>query len=88
MNYKVEYTRSAIKQLKRMDRQTVALIISYIERHLLGCENPRLIGKPLHGNLRDKWRYRVGNYRILARINDDQVVIVVVEIGHRKDIYR
>ena len=51
------------------------------------CENLRLYGKALHGEHSDKWRYRVGDYRILAKIEDGLLLIIVVEVGHRKDIY-
>ena len=88
MKYRVEYTNAAVKQFKKMDRQIAALILSYIEKNLVDCENPRMHGKALQGNLSDKWRYRVGDYRILAKIEDDTVVIIVVEVGHRKDIYK
>ena len=87
MKYRVEYTRTAVKQLKKLDRKIAAFIISFIEEKLIDCVNPRLYGKSLQGNLRDIWRYRVGDYRILARIDDDIVLITVVEVGHRKDIY-
>jgi len=88
MKYRVEYTKKAVEQLKKMDRKIAAFIISYIEDKLLDCENPRLFGKSLQGNLSHKWRYRVGNYRILAKIEDEAMVILVVEAGHRKDIYK
>ena len=87
MKYRVEYTKTAVKQLKKMDKKIAALILSYLEEKLVDCENPRLFGKALQGNLDDIWRYRVGEYRILAKIEDDAVVIVIVEIGHRKMIY-
>jgi len=87
MRYKVEYTKTAVMQLKKMDKKIAALILSYIENKLVNCENPRVMGKALQGNLDDKWRYRVGDYRILAKIEDEKVIITVVEIGHRRDIY-
>jgi mRNA interferase RelE/StbE len=87
MTYKVEYTKTALRQLKKMDKKIASFIIAYIEDKLVDCENPRLYGKALKGNLNNKWRYRVGDYRILAKIVDAKVVIVVVEVGHRKDIY-
>jgi mRNA interferase RelE/StbE len=87
MKYRVEYTRTAAKQLKKLDRKIAALIITYIEEKLIDCDNPRLYGKALQGNLRDIWRYRVGDYRILARIDDYIVLIIVVEVGHRNEIY-
>lgn len=88
MRYSVEYTKTALKQLKKMDRKIVAFIISYIEDKLVDCEDPRRYGKALQGTLNDKWRYRVGDYRVLAKIQDDIVVITVVEIGHRRDVYK
>jgi mRNA interferase RelE/StbE len=84
----MEYTINALKQLKKMDRQTASLILSFIEKRLIGCDNPRQFGKALQGTLNDKWRYRVGNYRILTKIEDNRVVITVIEVGHRRDIYK
>jgi len=87
MIYKVEYTKTAFKQLNKMDKKIATFIISYIDDKLVNCENPRLHGKALKGHLNDFWRYRVGDYRILAKIEDDRIVITIVEIGHRKDVY-
>lgn len=88
MRYSVEYTETALKQMKKMDRKIAAFIVSYIEDKLVDCEDPRRYGKALQGNLNDKWRYRVGDYRILAKIQDDIVIITVVEVGHRRDVYK
>lgn len=88
MRYSVEYTKVAVKQLKKMDKKIAAFILSYIEEKLVACDNPRVFGKALQGNLNDKWRYRVGDYRILAKIEDEKVVIIGLEVGHRKDIYK
>ena len=87
MMYCVEYTKTSVKQLKKMDRKIAAFIISYIDEKLVNCEDPRINGKALKGNYNDIWRYRVGDYRILAKIDDHRVIITVVEIGHRKEIY-
>lgn len=87
MSYKVEYTKTAVKQLKKMDKKIASFILSFIENKLVDCNDPRAYGKSLQGNHRDKWRYRVGDYRILAKIEDEKVIITVVEIGHRRDIY-
>jgi mRNA interferase RelE/StbE len=87
MKYAVEYTKTAVKQLKKMDRKIAAFILSYIEEKLVDCDDPTIYGKDLKGNLNNKWRYRVGEYRILAKIEDYKVIITVVEVGHRKDIY-
>lgn len=84
MKYKVEFTKSAIKDLKKIDKKDSTKIAAWVKKNLVDCENPRQYGKALKGNLSDSWRYRVGNYRILAHIEDDRVVITVVNIGHRK----
>lgn len=88
MKYKVEFTKSAIKDLKKIDKKDSTKIAAWIKKNLVDCENPRRYGKALKGNFSDSWRYRVGNYRILAHIEDDRVVINVVNIGHRKEIYK
>ena len=87
MMYRVEYGNTAAKQLKKMDRKIAAFIVSYIDEKLVNCENPRLFGKALKGDLSEVWRYRVGDYRILAEIEDDRVIITIVEIGHRNEVY-
>ena len=81
MKYRVEYTKTAVKQLKKMDKKITAFILSYIEKKLVDCENPRVYGKALKEDLNDKWRYRVGDYRVLAKIEDEVVVITIVEVG-------
>ena len=88
MRYSVEYTQRAVKDLKKLDRQTRALILGWIEKNLVDCENPRQHGKVLTANRSGQWRYRVGNYRILADIQDDTVIILVLTVGHRSDVYR
>lgn len=87
MKCEVVYTKTAVKQFKKIDKKIAALILSYIEDKLIDCENPRAYGKALQGNLSDTWRYRVGDYRILAKIEDHVLTITVVEVGHRKSIY-
>ena len=85
--YKVEYAPLAIKQLKKMDKHISALIIGWIEKNLVGCENPRQYGKGLVANRSGEWRYRIGDYRILADIQDDKLVILIITVGHRREVY-
>ena len=85
--YQVEYTARAIKQLKKLDKPTRALIFGWIEKNLVNCENPRLHGKGLAANRTGQWRYRLGDYQILAKIQDEKLIIVVIEVGHRREIY-
>ena len=87
MTYHVVISQDVIDILKKMDRPMAARIYSWIGKNLEGCSNPRRTGKALQGNHSGEWRYRVGDYRILCRIIDDELVIMVVEIGHRKVVY-
>lgn len=85
--YEVRYSASALKSLKKLDRSVAAMILAWISKNLVGCENPRAHGKGLTANRSGQWRYRVGDYRLIAEIDDDQIVILMLEIGHRSIIY-
>lgn len=87
MKYKVEYTKQAVKQLKKLDKPTASLIIGWIEKNLVECENPRQYGKGLVANHRGEWRYRIGNYRLIADIQDEKIIILILNVGHRREIY-
>lgn len=88
MSYEVRYTKQALKSLKKLDKIACVLLVSWIEKHLVGTQNPRLKGKALRANLAEAWRYRVGEYRLIAHINDEKSIILLLDIGHRKDIYK
>ena len=87
MIYHVEFTKEALKTLKKLDKYTSLLIISWIRKNLEGCSDPRIHGTGLTANRSGEWRYRIGDYRLISHIQDDRVVILILEIGHRKDIY-
>lgn len=87
MAYLVEFTKSALRDIKKLDKGTSALILGWIRKNLEGCSDPRIHGKGLTANRSGQWRYRVGDYRIIADIDDSRIVVVVVRIGHRRDIY-
>lgn len=88
MSYRVEYTKAVLKQLKKMDRFDARLVLSWIDKHLMGIEDPRVHGKGLTGDRSGEWRYRVGDYRILCIIKDDVLLVEVFSIGHRSDVYK
>ena len=88
MIYHVEFTKNALKELKKLDKGTASLIVGWIRKNLEGCENPRIHGKDLVENRSGQWRYRIGDYRIIAEIHDKTVTIMVVNIGHRRDVYK
>ncbi|MBQ8636588.1 MAG: type II toxin-antitoxin system RelE/ParE family toxin [Clostridia bacterium] len=87
MTYKVRFTEKAKKDLKKLDKHTAALILGWIRKNLENCENPRLHGKALSANRSGQWRYRVGDYRLLAKIEDENITILLLNIGHRREIY-
>ena len=88
MVWKVEFTDVALKTLKKLDKKTAVMIISYIEKNLTGQINPRAIGSALLGEKKEKWRYRIGSFRLLCKIEDKRITVVVVQVGDRKDIYK
>ena len=88
MCYSVEYSTNALKFIKKLDNYTKTVIKNGINKNLAGCINPFTHGKPLVGDKNGLWRYRVGDYRLICEAQRDKVVILVVEIGHRRDIYK
>ena len=86
--YKVEYAPAAIKQIKKLDGSTRKLIRAWIEKNLVGCKDPRAHGKGLSGDKSGQWRYRIGDYRLLAIILDDRIVIQIFQVGHRRLVYK
>lgn len=87
MNYKVVLTDKAKKQLKKMDKYVAGLIIGWLEKNIEGCENPRVQGKGLVEDKSGKWRYRIGDYRAICEIKDDEIIVLVLEVGHRRSVY-
>ena len=87
MNYKLVFTYKAKKQLKKLDKHTAALIIGWLEKNIENCENPRIHGKGLVENKSGQWRYRIGDYRVICEIEDEEIIVLVLEVGHRREIY-
>lgn len=87
MKYKVEFSDKALKFLKKTDKSTAKILLSWITKNLQDCENPRVHGTGLTSNRIGQWRYRVGDYRIIADIQEEKVIILILEIGHRRNIY-
>jgi mRNA interferase RelE/StbE len=84
----LEYSRTARKFIEKLDPQTQRRIHGLMEGRVAFLDNPRDAGKPLKGPLATFWVYRVGDYRIICDMKDDKLVILVVTIGHRGDVYR
>lgn len=89
MAWKIELDPSAEQELDRLDPQIARRILMFLHGRLARIDDPRSIGDALKGSrLGEFWKYRVGDWRIIARIEDDIVRILVVRIGHRKEVYR
>lgn len=86
--YSVKYTIRAVKELKKLDKYTRQMIYAWIGKNLVGCENPRRQGKGLTANRSGQWRYRIGDYRLICEINDNELVILALSVGHRREIYK
>lgn len=86
--YQVRFGKRAQSKLKKMDFNTAKIIMAWINKNLVDCENPFLYGKSLKGNMKEKWRYRIGEYRLICNIDEKEIIILVLEVGHRKDIYK
>jgi mRNA interferase RelE/StbE len=86
--WQIEFTPEAEKQLSKIDRQSAKRIINFLSERIAPVEDPRTAGKALKGVLREFWRYRVGNYRIICKIEDDRLLILVVRVAHRSEVYR
>jgi mRNA interferase RelE/StbE len=84
----IEYAESVQKTVRKLDAQGRQRIRVFLEERVAKLDDPRSTGKALSGSLAGLWRYRVGDYRIIARIEDDRLVVLVVGIGHRKEVYR
>jgi mRNA interferase RelE/StbE len=87
-SWRVEISRSAEKQIQKLDRSAQGLIIRFLRERVQAADNPRQWGKPLHGDKGGLWRYRVGDYRLICEMQDERVTVLVVRVGHRKDVYR
>ena len=87
MNWTIDYSDLAEGQLDRLDRQIANRIRAYMLERVTTLDNPRDRGNRLCWNLRDYWRYRVGDYRVICDIQDAALVVLVVEVGHRSEVY-
>jgi len=88
LGWQIELTDAAVKQLKKMGHTEAKRIRDYLRERVQPLDDPRQLGKPLRGQMSELWRYRVGDYRLIAQIEDERVCVLVVRIGHRKEVYR
>ena len=85
--YRVQTTSRFDREFKKLDRNTQRMIKGWISKNLENSEDPRAHGKGLSSNRRGQWRYRIGDYRLICVINDEELVILALTVGHRRDVY-
>ncbi len=85
--YALVYSKEALKDLKKLDNSVSRVVYAWLKKNIDGCSDPRIHGKGLTSNRSGQWRYRVGNYRIICKIEDDKVIVLVLTIGHRSVVY-
>ena len=87
MAWTVEVSGFAEKQLRKLDRPIQKRLLDWLEDRIEGCKNPRHFGEPLRGEMAGLWRYRIGDYRVICEIQDQQLVVLALAVGHRREIY-
>jgi mRNA interferase RelE/StbE len=89
MAWKVELSAAADRELSKLDAQHTRRILTFLHERVAKLDDPRTIGKALHGSrLGEFWKYRVGSYRLICKIEDNRLVVLVLRVGHRKEVYR
>ena len=88
MSYSVETTVRFDREFKKLDRYTQRMLKAWIEKNLVNCEDPRQHGKGLTADRSGQWRYRIGDYRLICQILDQELVILALTVGHRKSVYK
>jgi mRNA interferase RelE/StbE len=86
--WRVEFERAAVRDLRKLGLQAEQAILQYLRNRIAGSDDPCRFGHALTGDRKGLWRYRVGDYRIVASIEDDRFVVLVVTVGHRRNVYR
>lgn len=88
MTYQVEVTARFEREFKKLDRYTQRMIKSWIDKNLVNCADPRQHGKALTANRSGQWRYRIGDYRLICQIQDQELIILALSVGHRREVYQ
>jgi len=89
MAYSVELSEGVDRELDKLDAQHRKRILKFLNERVAKLDNPRSVGQALRGSrLGEFWKYRVGDYRLICRIEDDRLLVLVLRLGHRREIYR
>lgn len=87
IKYSIFTTKQFDNSFKKLDYSVKLQIKHWIDKHLINCDDPKAFGKPLSANKKGYWRYRIGDYRIIAEINDKRLLLIMINIGHRSKVY-
>ncbi len=84
MAWSIEFDPSARRELEKLDKSVSDRILKFLRQRLAPLDDPRTIGERLHGPLRQYWKYRIGDYRLICSLKEDRLVVIVVQLGHRR----
>lgn len=87
MSWAYSFEAGALKELKKLGPQAARVILGFLDERVESAEDPRAFGKPLKGDLKGLWRYRVADYRLICSIQDQRLLVLVLKVGHRRDVY-
>ena len=88
MAWAIEFIPEAAKELRKLDRKAAARIVKTLETRIAPLDNPRSLGAPLKGEHEGYWRWRIGDYRVIAQIEDERITVLIVRVAHRREVYR
>ncbi len=87
MIWQIEFEQAAAREFRKLDPQTQRRIRDYLKNRVLAVDDPRSKGKALKGSMHVLWRYRIGNYRVVCDIRDSELLILIVRVAHRREVY-
>ena len=88
MSYRLVLSEQVKKQIKKMDKHLGLMLAKDLKKQFDGLADPRSKGKALTGDYKGLWRYRIGRYRVICDLRDDELIILALAVGHRKNIYK
>ncbi|WP_192243237.1 type II toxin-antitoxin system RelE family toxin [Mesorhizobium silamurunense] len=88
MNWRVEFTPRAVKDIERLSTKDQRRILEFLNQRVSSHPNPKALAKRLTATREEAWRFRVGDYRVIAQFQDSRLIVLVVEVGNRREIYR
>ncbi|HYU45121.1 MAG TPA: type II toxin-antitoxin system RelE/ParE family toxin [Terriglobales bacterium] len=87
MAWRIEFDPAALKELEKLDKTVERRIVKFLRERVANLDDPRQIGGSLQGTRSGLWKYRVGDYRIICSLEHDRLVVLVLQIGHRREVY-